>query len=494
MPPTGSQRSRLGSAFRVAVAVACAATATYAATLPAAAIATTSAFVDAWGKNTVGALGAGFTGTTGGAVPTQLSGALAVAAAGSSYAVLESGVVDAWGDDTFGQLGNGTHIGTAVPTPVKGVSGAVAIAAGDFHAMALLSNGTVMTWGANTYGMLGNGTSGHGHEVGEPNPVLVPGLHGVVAIAAGGADDVALLGNGTLEAWGENKSGQLGDDTTIGKDVPTPVKGVSGVQAVAMGGEANVGGHMLVLLQNGTVLGIGGNAGGELGNDSTTNSLTPVTVKGLSGVTALAADVSHSMALLENRTVVTWGSDAFGELGVAAAAEKCGLFPCSRVPVAVGLGNVSAISAGFRFSVAVSAGRPYAWGWNIHKQLGSETATIEPIPRLVPGVAKASAVSAGMYHSLALSSEPPALPALEVSPGAGALTVRWRESIEPTLPWNVHWRLADVHASWNPFVQLPPSARSYTITSLSAVPYEVAVRDLGSAFGIKAAVGTPLAG
>jgi len=146
-----------------------------------------------WGRDSNGGLGAGYTGSAHGPVATLLSaGARQVVAAGSSYALMENGTVYAWGDNTFGELGNGSHQNSSVPVKVNGVSGAVAIAAGGLHAIALLNNGTVMTWGGNSYGQLGNGTGGGGREVGEANPVLVPGLSGVVAIAAGGADDAAL--------------------------------------------------------------------------------------------------------------------------------------------------------------------------------------------------------------------------------------------------------------------------------------------------------------
>jgi alpha-tubulin suppressor-like RCC1 family protein len=455
----------------------------------------TRSSVVGWGRDATGGIGAGYQGTAHGPVATLLpEGVSQIAAAGASYALMDNGTVYAWGDNTFGELGNGSHQNSSVPVQVKGVSGAVAIAAGGLHAMALLNNGTVMTWGGNSYGQLGNGTGGGGREVGEANPVHVPGLSGVVAIAAGGADDVALLANGTLVAWGENKAGQLGDGTTIEKRVPTPVRGLTGVKAVALGGDSSIGGHMLALLDDGTVMAVGGNLDGELGDGAATkNSLAPVPVKGLSGVTAVSADISHSMALLQNGTVMTWGDDEFGQLGVGGVRERCDGSPCSRVPLAVRLSGVTAISAGYRFSLAISGGRAVAWGWNARRQLGQleEGPAIQPLPLQVPEISEVSQISAGGFHSLALIDESAPAPELEISAGVGSLTVHWLAGDEPE-QWIVQWRPAGVHNKWSNAIYLPVAARSYTLTGLSAQPYEVLVRNKN--FGSKLIRGTPLSG
>jgi alpha-tubulin suppressor-like RCC1 family protein len=463
------------------------------ALLPTTAHAQPSAFTVGWGGNAFGSLGAGYAGRAWGPVASKISGVRALAASIASYALLENGTVDAWGENTLSELGDGNHFNSSVPIPVPGVTGAVAIAAGDEHAMALLANGTVMTWGDNQFGTAGDGTSGHGHEIGEPTPHVVPGLDEVVAIAAGGEDDAAILANGTVEAWGENLSGQLGDGTTIEKDVPTPVKGLTGVKAVALGGISTIGGHMLALLQNGTVMAIGANGKGQLGDGGTEQlSTKPVPVKGLTGVTSISAGIAHSVALLQNGTMVSWGSDTYGELGVPSTSEACAGSPCSRVPVQVGLGHVTAISAGFRFSVAISAGKLYAWGWNIFRQVGSPIGGETATPTPVDGPGEATVVAAGAFHTLALVSEPGTPPAMEAVPGPGSLTVRWQSSEPASEAWVLKWRLQGTH-EWST-TTLAPSARSYTLTGLSSESYEVKVGNRGRiGFGKKTVAGTPLA-
>ena len=73
-----------------------------------------------------------------------------------------------------------------------GLSNVVAIAAGNYHTVALKSDGTVVAWERN--------------DIGESS--VPEGLSNVVAIAAGYAHTVALKQDGTMVAWGYNFFGQ----------------------------------------------------------------------------------------------------------------------------------------------------------------------------------------------------------------------------------------------------------------------------------------------
>ncbi|MDR2017364.1 MAG: hypothetical protein LBQ00_00490 [Syntrophobacterales bacterium] len=259
----------------------------------------------------------------------------------TSLALKDDGTVWAWGWNAFGQLG----IGTAVdyrPTPVQvkgplgkgNLTGITALVAGHYHSLALKDDGTVWAWGWNHCGEIGDGTSESCNfkmpldpppTIIRPTPVQVKGplgkgnLTGITAIAGGGWRSLALKYDGTVWTWGWNGWSTLGDGTNDSKPHPTPVqvKNLTGIKAIAGGYN-----YVLVLKYDGTVWAWGQNDGsGELGDGTTTNRNTPVQVKGkdgvgyLTGITALAAGSNHSLAIKSDGSVWAWGYNPWGQLG-----------------------------------------------------------------------------------------------------------------------------------------------------------------------------------
>jgi alpha-tubulin suppressor-like RCC1 family protein len=364
--------------------------------------------VFAWGSDEAGQLGDGLSGPEGESdVPVEVSrlnDVTAIAAGGEhGLALLENHTVFAWGGGEFGQLGERKQEDSDLPIGVSTLSGVKAIAAGEEHSLALLENHTVKSWGYNGSGQLGDGTAKN-----KQKPIAVNNLSGVVAIAAGGEHSLALLENGTVMAWGSNEYGQLGDGTSSGpgncgtKKAPEPcsrnpvaVTGLSDVRAIAAGGE-----HSLALLDNGTVMAWGDNESGELGDGERADSDIPVAVSGLSGVVAIAAGEEDSLALLENGTVMAWGNNEFGQLGDEAAdgPERCGAaggeVPCSSIPVPVsGLSGVTGIAAGGAHSLAFGPSTTEA-------EPGVALVDKPPISRGVYAAGEAKAIARGHLHSI----------------------------------------------------------------------------------------------
>ncbi len=93
----------------------------------------------------------------------------------------------AWGGNGFGQLGDGTNTSRSTAVQVQGLSNVSAIAAGDYHSLALGSDGSVWVWGNNGAGQLGDGTVSM-----RIVPVMLSGLPPMKAIAGGGSHSVAV--------------------------------------------------------------------------------------------------------------------------------------------------------------------------------------------------------------------------------------------------------------------------------------------------------------
>src|SRR5438876_262301 len=91
-----------------------------------------------------------------------------------------------------------------------------AVSAGGQYTCVLLRDGTVQCWGRNVDGQLGDGTTAN-PSTGPPGssvPVAVSGIRSADAITAGAYHTCALLADGTVQCWGRNHQGQLGDGTT----------------------------------------------------------------------------------------------------------------------------------------------------------------------------------------------------------------------------------------------------------------------------------------
>jgi alpha-tubulin suppressor-like RCC1 family protein len=197
----------------------------------------------------------------------------------------------------------------------------------------------------------------------------------------------------SVVAFGANGCGQLGNGTTTDSATSVSVLGVNRVKSVAGGGS-----HSLALLTSGSVLAWGCNSSGQLGNGTTNRSVVPVPVPGLGNVKAVAARVDESLALLRDGTVEAWGDNSFGQLGDGATSN-------SSVPVPVmGLKGVRAIAAGGPQNLALLRnGTVMAWGANYGGDLGvGSTATRISVPMAVPTLHGVKAIASEGDSSLAL--------------------------------------------------------------------------------------------
>src|SRR5690349_19942037 len=101
-------------------------------------------------------------------------------------------------------------------------------------------------------------------------PITLTSLSEMTSVAAGYAHSIALKSDGTVWAWGYNNDGELGNGTTTSSLTPVQVSALSGINAVAVRGY-----HSLALKSDATIWAWGYNGLGELGDGTTTNRSTP---------------------------------------------------------------------------------------------------------------------------------------------------------------------------------------------------------------------------
>ena len=258
----------------------------------------------------------------------------------ASYALKSDGTVVAWGSNANGELGDGSTTDRALPTPVTGLAGPVrSIAGGGFFGLAALQDGTVEAWGSNALGNLGDGTTAS-----TTTGNSVPGLTNVVSVGAGEWSGYAVTGAGDLYSWGRNNQGQLGDGTTTDRLTPTLVSGISDV--VAVGGGFS---FAAALDGSGTVWSWGANGTGQLGDGTTNPRLAPAPVALPAPAVSIAVGGSHMLAALADGSVVAWGYGGVGQVGTGTTNS------INPTPAAVGglPGNTFRVGAGTNFSMAI---------------------------------------------------------------------------------------------------------------------------------------------
>jgi hypothetical protein len=138
--------------------------------------------------------------------------------------VQSNGTLWTWGNNVTGQLGNGSNTSTNAPGQIGTTltSGGIiftAVAAGNDFALAFASTGVLYSWGDNTNGRLGIGTTGGSTNT----PTQVSSSETWTAVTAGSNFAVATASDGSLWAWGNNDSGQLGDGSTTSQVSPEQI-------------------------------------------------------------------------------------------------------------------------------------------------------------------------------------------------------------------------------------------------------------------------------
>jgi alpha-tubulin suppressor-like RCC1 family protein len=274
------------------------------------------------------------------------------------------------------------------PAPTKALRGAKQIATGDLFACALMNGGTVDCWGQNYSGELGNGSV----SADVPNPTPVVALTGVKQISAGSAVACAVLSTGAVDCWGQLTASLNPNEGWV--DTPTPVAGVSGVIQVGVGTA-----YICVLLADRNVDCWGENRFDQLGSGEPTTSPKPVRVPGLHGVTQLAINEFNACALISGGTIKCWGQNFNGQLGDGKSGQSF-----SGVVTVRGITGATQVATGNGTTCAtMKDGTVKCWGRTTAGQEGiTSSKGYSSVPVTVPGLVSVRQVAVGQTEECAV--------------------------------------------------------------------------------------------
>ena len=265
--------------------------------------------------------------------------------------------------------------------------------AGGNHLCAIFDDASLQCWGGNSHGQLGDGTN-----TDRLTMTLVDLEEGrtAVSVSAGESHSCAIQDNGELVCWGRNNFGQLGDGTNGISYSPKEV-GLSGVPVQISSGAW----HSCAILNDASLECWGRNTDGQLGDNSNIDRSSPVSVS-LGGKKALAVStgVSHTCVVLNDWSLKCWGANNNGQLGIGSPSSSN-----SPETVTVG-GNVVAVSAGRSHTCALlEDGDLKCWGDNANGQLGdggvNQQNDASTVGNTLTGI---TSVDAGADHTCAIDT------------------------------------------------------------------------------------------
>ena len=288
-----------------------------------------------------------------------------------------------WGYNSYGQLGNNSTTNSSVPVAVDAsgvLSGKTikAISAGTSHVCAIASDNQAYCWGWNALGQLGNNsTTNSSVPVAVDTSGVLSGKT-IIGIASGGVHTCVIASDNQAYCWGGNYDGQLGDNSTTQSDTPVAVY-TSGVLAGKTTKSISAYSFSTcVIASDNQAYCWGGNYDGQLGDNSTTSSPIPVAVYTsgvLSGKTILliTAGGGHVCTIASDNLAYCWGSNSgtYGEIGDGSGIS-------TPIPVDVDTsGTLSGKTVKYIASYCLVASdyNAYCWGDNNYGQLGNNSTT-----------------------------------------------------------------------------------------------------------------------
>ncbi|KAL9248146.1 hypothetical protein vseg_021502 [Gypsophila vaccaria] len=331
----------------------------------------------------------------------QLHCVLVSAGASHSVALLSGNVICSWGRGEDGQLGHGDAEDRFSPVQLSALDGhdVNSIICGADHTLAYSEpRSQVFSWGWGDFGRLGHGNSS---DVFIPQPIKTLDSVKIKQIACGDSHCLAVTMAGEVMSWGRNQNGQLGLNTTEDSLIPQKIQTFQEipVKMVAAGAE-----HSAAVTVAGELYGWGWGRYGNLGLGDRNDRLVPERVAPIDGIkmTLVACGWRHTISVTDSGNIYTYGWSKYGQLGHGDFEDHLTPFKLE----ALSNTTISQISGGWRHTMAVTSdGKLYGWGWNKFGQVGvgDNIDRCSPVQIQFPKDQKIVQMCCGWRHTLAIT-------------------------------------------------------------------------------------------
>jgi alpha-tubulin suppressor-like RCC1 family protein len=320
-----------------------------------------------------------------------------------------------WGSNEYGRLGDGSTSNRSTPVPVAGDLTFSTLVAGGRHTCGLTMDASAYCWGGNHVGQLGDGTT-----TDRMMPGKVAGGLEFVSLSLGGGYSCGLTAAGDAYCWGGNLLGNFGNgkevvggacELTASSRPPevirpyctSPVPAAIGLTLRRLEpGSWHACGSAL----GGTVYCWGSNAAGQVGDNTTTDRLTPAPVASEQHYVDLSGGSTYACALRVDGEADCWGHLPYTYLNDNIPAPGSVIFgPTLPEPMAPGL-KFKIVSVGAEVACGLTDDDSTAqcWGDGLHGALGDGTMRDPNNPNSRPRMTPAPVLGGRTFQTIVVGN------------------------------------------------------------------------------------------